>query len=99
MTNKVALDALCADILAHGVPSATLGAYADEIRRGCSDSMTDAIAERLIENFLLRSEAIEVYDEEYDEYVYEASIYDRPMLKDELLKTICSTIIGKEAGK
>ena len=37
MTNKVALDALCADILAHGVPSATLGAYADEIRRECAE--------------------------------------------------------------
>ena len=37
MTNEVALDALCADILAYGVPSATLGAYADEIRRECAE--------------------------------------------------------------
>jgi len=48
MTNKVALDALCADILAHGVPSATLGAYADEIRRETREEYR-AILETVVE--------------------------------------------------
>jgi hypothetical protein len=60
MTNKVALDALCADILAHGVPSATLGAYADEIRQECADRAVKWYNEPDNQNYL------EKYDD--DEY-------------------------------
>lgn len=37
MINENTIDALLTDILAHGVPSATLGAYFDEIRWECAE--------------------------------------------------------------
>lgn len=37
MKEENVLDILCTNILAYGVPSATLGAYSDEIRRECAD--------------------------------------------------------------